>query len=314
MSQNNWWADSLFGENLEKESNDNLKRTVSKRANDADYFLDILINQNIIKLEKEKVKDYFIKWFLENKEFDLEIVNGDLALEDGDFKIVPNFDKKDIVEFIKWFRKNEEEFLIYLEKNGINLTDKMTKNSTTVKNSKNVTINNGIIKNKESDKKSKTTFVISVITVVIVILTFLFGNNIYLNYFSSNEKEVKEEVIKKIEVKKNEIIDVFELANSNEKTILDETIYLKYSYNNLIIGGINLDSIKINARTINGEKLNLNQISNYIELDITEQPFIELKYKNELYSIKVLGKHYSFNVTIKKHVNSTMKLYDYNEI
>src|SRR3989338_508208 len=94
MENNNWWGNSFLGNDFEKKFEEYTKGKVEKRADDADFFLDILIDQGIIKLSKEKVKEYFVKWFMENKEFDLQIENGDLAIEDGDLKFVPDFNKE----------------------------------------------------------------------------------------------------------------------------------------------------------------------------------------------------------------------------
>lgn len=113
MENKNWWGESLLGKDFEKIMEDYTKQKVEKRADDADFFLDILIDQGIIKSSKDNVKKYFVKWFLENKEFDLQFENGDLAIEDGDLKFVPDFDKNDIIGFKKWFEAEKHEFVDY---------------------------------------------------------------------------------------------------------------------------------------------------------------------------------------------------------
>ena len=81
----------------------NFEEKIQKRYEEAKFYLDILIENKIIKTTDEKLKKLFISWFTNNKNFDLQIKNGDLDIEDGDIKFIPDFEKKDIVEFIKWF-------------------------------------------------------------------------------------------------------------------------------------------------------------------------------------------------------------------
>lgn len=92
---------------------------IEKRLKEADYFLDLLVSADVLKLDKTSIRKHFGKWFLEHQEFDLQMKDGDLAIEDGDLQLVPDFDKKQIAEFIKWFENNREDFISYLESEGV---------------------------------------------------------------------------------------------------------------------------------------------------------------------------------------------------
>ncbi len=198
MEKNDWWGNSFLGEDFEKKFEEYTKEKVEKRADDADFFLDILIDQGIIKLNKEKVKDYFIKWFIENKEFDLQIENGDLAIEDGDLKFVPDFNKDDIVGFINWFETEKTEFVDYLKTKGVKID---SEKDFSIKNSGNLIINNNsnILNqsNANPDKKKKWEkgAIISLIGLIVAITVLLFGNNLVSRF--SNEPNRQKKKLKK---------------------------------------------------------------------------------------------------------------------
>lgn len=94
---------------------------LEKRADQADFFLDLIIEKGLINLDKSTVRKYFKKWFNESHDFDLQIENGDFAIEDGDFQTVPNFNKDNIPEFLKWFENEGNSFIDYLEAKGVNV-------------------------------------------------------------------------------------------------------------------------------------------------------------------------------------------------
>jgi len=101
---------------------------IEKRMMEADYFLDLLVSADILKLDKGSIRKYFRDWFLEHQEFDLQIKDGDLAIEDGDLQLVPDFDKKQVAQFIKWFESKKENFLSYLLSEGIDINKSSEKN------------------------------------------------------------------------------------------------------------------------------------------------------------------------------------------
>jgi len=125
----------------EKEWEKYYDERLEKRADQADFFLDMIIEKGLIKLDKSTVRKYFKKWFNESQDFDLQIKDGDFTIEDGDIQTVPDFSKDNIPEFLKWFEDEGNNFMDYLKKQGVNVK----------KGSKETIINNGkMIINKKS--------------------------------------------------------------------------------------------------------------------------------------------------------------------
>jgi len=110
------------------------------------------------------------------------------------------------------------------------------------------------------------------------------------------------------------LLDSVELPYLENLTILDKGLYVRYDYNNLDFGGINIDTISINARARNGSALNVNRSSGVLEIDLTKEPYIEFEYKGRFYSIETAGKHYSFYCTLRENIKPTMKLRKYREL
>ncbi len=127
----------------EKEWDKYYDERLEKRADQADFFLDMIIEKGLINLDKSTVRKYFKKWFNESQDFDLQIKDGDFAIENGDFQTVPDFSKDNIPEFLKWFEDEGNNFMDYLKEQGVNVK----------KGSKETIINNG---NMIINKKSKT--------------------------------------------------------------------------------------------------------------------------------------------------------------
>ncbi|MCW3077941.1 MAG: hypothetical protein JWO32_2550 [Bacteroidetes bacterium] len=306
MENDNWWGASLLGDDFQKKFDDYTKEKVNKRADDADFFLDILIEQEIIKLEKKQVREYFIKWYINNKDFDLQIENGDLAMEDGDLKFVPDFNKGDIVSFVEWFESEKNDFIGYLKDNGVKIDEE--KNSAIV-NSGNLIINNeSTIQNQTINtplikKKWEKGAIIGFISLIVAIAVLLFGNNLLSK--CSDDKQVASKK------HNNHIFDtsvvILNLPYLENVPILDKGIFLKYYFNSLIIGGTNLESTTIRVRAKNGEKLEINKdLDGNLDIDINTEPYIEIKYRNEFYLIEVTGKHYEFHCRLLKLVTPTL--------
>lgn len=118
-----------FGKTLFDQTawDDYFEKRIEKRLKEADYFLDLLVSADILKLDKVSIRKYFGEWFLKHQEFDLQVKDGDFAIEDGDLQFLPDFNKQQIAEFIKWFKNNQEDFLSYLESEGVDI------NKTSVK-------------------------------------------------------------------------------------------------------------------------------------------------------------------------------------
>lgn len=126
----------------EKEWEKYFDQRLEKRGDQADFFIDLIIEKGLIKLDKPTVRNYFKKWFNESQEYDLQFKGGDLVIEDGDIRTVPDFSKDNIPAFLKWFEDEGNNFINYLKEQGVNVK----------KGSKETIINSG---NMIINKKSK---------------------------------------------------------------------------------------------------------------------------------------------------------------
>ncbi len=104
------------------------------------------------------------------------------------------------------------------------------------------------------------------------------------------------------------VLRQFEIPYLENVPILDKGLFLRYNYNNLQIGGANIDSIGVNARAHDGETLAFNIYERKLELPIHEQPYIEFEYKGTAYSIEVIGRNLSYNCIITKDILPTLNL------
>lgn len=138
--ENEMKRNPLFDEN---EWNKYLDNRLEKRADKADFFLDMIIEKGLINLDKSSVRKHFKSWFQETQNFDLQFKDGDFAIEDGDIQVVPDFNQNNIPEFLNWFKKKGNNFMDYLKEQGVNVK----------KGAKEAIINNG---NMIINKKSKT--------------------------------------------------------------------------------------------------------------------------------------------------------------
>lgn len=82
--------------------------------------------------------------------------------------------------------------------------------------------------------------------------------------------------------------------------ILDKTIYLKYSYNDLLIGGKNIGKLKVAARTHDGRdaKPFYESYPKAVTLDIHEKPYVEFEYADKYYSVEITGEMHSYKYTL----------------
>lgn len=183
-------------------------------------------------------------------------------------------------------------------------------------------------KTKETSVKPKRTFktetIVGVSTVVLALLGFLFGDNVISNFTqeetnepTSNIKisETKQDENPVIEtIKTDKEIRTFSMVYLQAMPILDNGIFVKYSYNDFLFGGVNLENVKINSRARNGEKLELMKEDDGLRISITDEPYLEFEYKSKFYSIQVLGKHYSFEVKLKEIVEPTLRLLEITDL
>lgn len=315
--ESTYWGDFLipgFEDKFDKYLNEKLQ----KRVDEASFFLDLLIEQGIINLDKETIKKYFKSWFEENKDFDLQIKDGDLAMEDGDLQILPDFQKEDIVGFINWFKDERNDFVTYLKSKGVEIEKDNNKYTTIIEKSKNTIVNNGNdVQNQSIYGKNKKMLNYGLIAVILALLSWLFGDNIIGRSSSKKKPElihVLDSVQQDDSLVTKRLIDSIDLPYLENLPILDKGIYVRYDYNNLDFGGPNIDTIKICARTRLGDKLDIIKNDDVLEIDLTNEPFIEFQYKEEYYSIELFGNHYSFRILMKENINPTMKLIPYNKL
>lgn len=117
------FSEDLFSED-EEGWNTYIETIINKRASEADKYIDYIVAEKIIELDRETLKKHFIQWFKETKEVDLQIKDGDLAIEDNDFQLLPSFEEVHIADFIKWFEKNKSDFVKYLKSQKVKTDSK----------------------------------------------------------------------------------------------------------------------------------------------------------------------------------------------
>ena len=97
--------------------------------------------------------------------------------------------------------------------------------------------------------------------------------------------------------------------------ILDQTLFLRYNYNELLFGGKNLYKVAIEARSKMGSDLPLGSSlsPDGLHCDITKEPRIEFSYRDLKYALDVNGSHYDFSFNLKEIVEPTMDLHPVQE-
>ena len=148
---------------------------------------------------------------------------------------------------------------------------------------------------------------IALVSLAVAILVFLFGNNI-IGRFNNTESKTNIDTNQTTVINTDRIIDTINLPYLETVPILDKGLFIKYYFNELIFGGANIDTVKINTRTKTGEYLKMNSSNNEITLDINTEPYIEIEYKKRFYSFEVFGKHYTFNCIVKEIKTPTLQL------
>lgn len=284
---------------------------ITKRYEDAKFYLNILIESGIINKSDDKIKELFIKWFSNTKEFDLQIKDGDFSIENGDIKIVPDFKKSDILDFVNWYNNEKDDFIRYLDTNGIS-AQKQTKISEQKINAQNIIINNGKINSISQkttlSKKRKRWSIIGIISITIATLTFIFGDNIYQKLKGNNPKVEYDSLL--------DGNDFFYLHN-NTHPIVDKGLFVKQNSDSLIFGGVNFSFVKsVGARTGDGEKIDIGKDSNgNLIFNISKDPYIEFSYRDELYSLEVREHRNSerYNVSLQKILVATLTLMEVNK-
>ncbi|MCC7026193.1 MAG: hypothetical protein IT265_04505 [Saprospiraceae bacterium] len=165
-------------------------------------------------------------------------------------------------------------------------------------------------------RKIKLEFIhwFTIISCVIGVMVFLFGNNIYGRFSGNENPEIKsnEQIWRKENF--DTVLTTINLPYLENFPIIDNGLFIKYYFNDLIFGGINIDTVAMNARSKSGENLALRKSKGEIYMDINKEPYIEFEYKGTLYSIETVGRHYSFLCTIRKSINQTLQMKRYNQL
>ncbi len=94
----------------------------------------------------------------------------------------------------------------------------------------------------------------------------------------------------------------------SELSILDNNLYLKHDGNAFLLGGDGLSLIRYSAWTRSGGEAAIQNREDYIEFAMSEQPYIELSYKDKFYSVEVLSRLYSYRLVLRELPESTIEL------
>lgn len=192
----------------------------------------------------------------------------------------------------------------------INKTENGTIINTTGDNNK-ITYNNT---NPDEGKKSiwkKAKKVILIVAPICTILVFLFGNNIIGRYQKLEEKETTGKTAP-LTIAKDTILQQ-NLPYLENLPILDNNLYVKYYFNNFLIGGANADKISINGRTRKGEKIDIVSEKDFLKMNISDEPYLELCYNGIYYSLDITGQHHTFNFIIIKDITPALTLKSFSD-
>lgn len=110
-----WWGESL-GLPSEQEYEDHFDKLIEKRMDYAEPYLQLLVNEGVVKMNIETLRAEFRKYYeAKHNVGDLQIKDGDFELEDGDLKIMPDVEFEDFEQFTKRFR----EFTSFMKDKGM---------------------------------------------------------------------------------------------------------------------------------------------------------------------------------------------------
>lgn len=148
---------------------------------------------------------------------------------------------------------------------------------------------------------------------LVAVVVLIFGNNLYDRLTKTNNGQPIDKENTTIQSIDTTAV-IKQLPYLENYPIIDKGLYVKYYFNNLVFGGVNVDSIRINARTSTSEPLEITKDKNSLSMDINNEPFIEFEYKNKYYSIALTGRHYDFKMTLQEIAKPTMTLKKYIEL
>jgi len=155
---------------------------------------------------------------------------------------------------------------------------------------------------------------------ILAILVILLGNNWIFrlwDYYHSNKPNKMEKVRtidQQTELATDKTLSKFKLPYLESVPILNKGLFVKYYFNDFILGGANIDNVSYNARGKDGSRLKINKEKNEIITGITQEPYIEIGFNGDFYSIEVTGQHYTFNAVLTKITKPTLSLINYDKI
>lgn len=174
-----WWGES-YGLPSEKEYEDHFQKLIEKRMDQAEPYLQQLINEGVVKMEIETLRKEFRKYYeAKDNVGDLQFKNGDFELEDGDLKILPDVEFEDFEKFTKRFR----EFTSFMKEKGMIPNkdadiDKIVNKGNMIINQSSSVSEQTVVKkplnpSSESDDRINWTKWGTVITLIIGIITII---------------------------------------------------------------------------------------------------------------------------------------------
>ncbi len=176
------------------------------------------------------------------------------------------------------------------------------------KDSDNVEIN----QNPTKKNRRKKYFTAGGIATLIALIGLLFGDNLVGKFDWTNNKQNLIETSQKENIV---LIDSLQLPYLESVPIIDKGLFIEHYYTELIIGGANIDNVKINARKQSGEKLKLKLNDNQdLSIDIFERPYIEINYKEKFYIIEIFYVENTFYYSIKQTTQNSLDLKKISEI
>ena len=177
--------------------------------------------------------------------------------------------------------------------------------------------------NKDGKKENKFLSMLKSgwgIGVLLAIAVILVGNNWIFRIWdfyhpkASNDTEKVKRVDEQSTIVVDKTLAKFNLPYLERIPILNKGLFVEYYYNEFILGGVNIDSVSYNVRGKDGSRLIIIKKKNEIIVSITQEPYIEIGFNGDFYSIEVTGHHYIFDAILNKISKPTLALMKYDEI
>lgn len=169
-----------------------------------------------------------------------------------------------------------------------------------------------VIQNQTKKSRRKEYFTAGGVATLIALISLLFGDNLVGNFNWTNNKQNSIATSQKEDVV---LIDSLKLPYLESVPIIDKGLFIEHYFTELIIGGPNLDSIKINGRKRSGERVKFRFNNNRdLSIEIFDIPYIEINYKGNFYIIEIFYVNQIFYYSIKKTTQNSLDLKEMSEI